>query len=176
MMGGPNISRILKKTKEIFDDINSKWIDSEEIGVSVDVFYPSKLEDCNNCELSDYGIVYKTGGIAPFLLGDCPVCGSSSHKKEVEVSETLKVRLYSGSGGFSKFNFKKLGISVDSPTGDFLLIGKISDLTKIKNANSILLYSNQKDSVGHIRASLSSEPHTYGFGKDRFFFCFLSRV
>lgn len=175
-MGGPNISRVLKKSKEIFDSINSQWIDSDEVGVSIDIFYPAKIENCNNCELSDYGVVHKSGGIAPFFLGDCPVCGSQSHKKEVEVSKTIKVRLYTGNGNFSKFNFKKLGISVDAPTGDFLLIGKLTDLDSIKNANYIVLYSDQKDTAGHIRVKLDSEPHPYGFGKDKFFFCFLSRI
>lgn len=174
-MGGPNISRILKKSKEIFDKTNEEWILSDEIGVSVDIFYPSLLADCNNCELTEYGVIYKTGGIAPFFLGDCPACGSPSHKKEVEAKETIKVRLYTGSGNFSKFNFKKVGVSIDQPTGDFLLIGRLQDLQKVKNANYLVLYSGQKDEVGHIRASLCSEPHPYGFGKDMFFFCFLAR-
>ena len=174
-MGGPNISRILKKSKQIFDKTNTEWILSDEIGVNVDIFYPPKFVDCNNCELSEYGVIYKTGGIAPFYLGDCPVCGSSAHKKELEVKETIKVRLHTGTGNFSKFNFKKIGVSIDQPTGDFLLIGRTQDLQKVKNANYLVLYSDDKDGVGHIRASVSSEPHPYGFGKDQFFFCFLSR-
>jgi hypothetical protein len=175
-MGGPNIKNILKKSKEIFDNINNEWIESDEIGVKITLVYPSTIQQCNNCQLTSYGIVYKSGGPAPFSLGDCPSCGGAQCSKENEVVEDIRCRLYSGSGNFSKFNFKKLGININGPTGDYLIIGKISDIQKIKNANYAILYTDEKNVVGHIRVELSSEPTPYGFGRDKFFFSFWSRV
>ena len=175
-MGGPNIKNILKKSKQIFDDVNTQWIDSDEIGVKVTLVYPSTIEVCDNCQMTSYGIVYKTGGPAPFTLGDCPACGGAQCSKENEVIEDIRCRVYFGPANFAKFNFKKLGINIDQPTGDYLIISKISDIQKIKNANYALVYSDQKNTVGQIRIELSSEPIPYGFGKDKFFFSFWTRV
>jgi hypothetical protein len=176
-MGGPNISRILAKAKQVYDDLHDQWLASDEIGVNVTLYYPPTYEDCVNCESNSYGIVYKAGGPAPFNLGDCPMCGSQDCKKENEVSEDVKLRIYSmDPSSFSKQSFKKLGISIDQPQGEYLTIGSADIITKIRSCNYAVFYSDQRNVIGDIRVKLSMEPQMHGFTKDRYFYCFWNRI
>lgn len=176
-MGGPNISRILAKAKVWYDSINDQWIDSDEIGVDVTLYYPSTIEDCANCQFTTYGIVYKTGGPHPFNLGNCPACGSGDCKKEVEHTESINLRIYSvDPGSFSKQAIKKIGISIDQVQGDFLTIGKMTDVEKVRACNYAVFFENQENNVGSIRVKLSMDPQPHGFSKDKYFFCYWSRI
>lgn len=177
-MSSARISRILDKAKEVYDDTHQQWLDSDAIGVNVKLFYPSTWEDCINCEFDQFGgICYKTGGPIGFTLSGCPVCGTSTALKEVEVTEIIKLRVYSiDSTSFSRASFKKLGISIDQPQGELLTIGSVDDLTKIRSCNYAVFYSDQEGVAGSLRYKLSTDPQPHGFGKDKFFFCFWTRV
>ncbi len=177
----PDISKILNKAKEVYDATHEQWLNSDVVGINITLYYPPRYEECPNCEFSTYGdgtsTVYKAGGPAPYTLGSCPLCGSASCKKEVEVTEIVKLRIYSiDSTSFTRSTMKKLGISIDQPQGELLTIGRISDLPKIKGCNYAVFYSDQEAKVGSLRYKLSTEPTPHGFGKDKYFYCFWSRV
>lgn len=176
-MSSFNISRILQKSKEIYDNIHTQLLVSTEVGTNVKLFYPGIWEDCPNCESNTYGVVYKTGGLFPFSLGQCPVCMSDTCRKEVEATEIIRLRIYSiDSTSFSRSTFKKLGISIDQPQGELLTIGSVDDLVKIKSCNYAVFYSDEEAVAGSLRYKPSTEPQPHGFGKDMFFFCFWNRV
>lgn len=175
-MGGPNISKILAKAKSLYDDIHTQIIDSDEVGVDVTLYYPVTYTECINCQHSDWGNTYKHGGPAPFNLGSCPMCGGSC-QQQFEESDVVRLRVYqSDASGFSKTQLRKIGISIDLPTGDLITIGKISDLSKIKSAAYAVFYSDQESVVGSQRYKISTEISPHGFGKDKFFFCRWSRI
>lgn len=170
-MGGPNISKILAKAKAVYDDIHDQMIDSDEIGVDVTLYYPATYIDCVNCQHSDWGNTYKHGGPAPFNLGSCPMCGGSC-KQQSEETDIVRMRVYqTDSEGFTKGSFKKIGISVDIPTGELLTICKMADVNKVKGAAYAVFYSDVENKVGSQRYTISTEITPHGFGKDKFFFC-----
>ena len=172
-----NISGILSQAKTLYDDIHTQLINSSEVGVNVTLYYPPTYVDCSNCQLSSYGIIYKTGGPAPFTLGSCPLCASATCKKEVENSEVIKLRVYSvDPTSFSRSNFKKMGISVERPEGELLSIGFMSDLLKVRSANYAVFYSDNQPSTGSMRYKLAGDPRPHGIGKDTFFFCFWEKA
>jgi hypothetical protein len=171
------VSRVLERAKKIYDEVHTDWLASDVIGINVKLFYPPTYEDCDNCETNTYGTVFKVGGPAPFLLGECPQCGSNDCKKEVEQTEIIRLRIYSvDSTSFSRATFKKLGISIDQPQGELLTIGSVDDLIKIKSCNYAVFYSDQEEVTGSLRYKISTDPQPHGFGKDKFFFCFWVRV
>ena len=58
--------------------------------------YPEKREECPNCYFNGYKSngVYKTGGPYPFDDGSpCPYCEGNGYKM-IEVTETIKSRIY----------------------------------------------------------------------------------
>lgn len=174
----PNINKILKKVKKQYDSICDQMLESDVIGSNVKLFYPPTFENCVNCEFASFGspkTIYRAGGPAPFTLGGCPMCGGSC-KKEVEHTEVVRLRLYSSdSKGFDRRFFKQLGINIDVPEGNILSIGYLADLTKIKSANYAQLYTDQNE-YHDWRYKLSSEPAPHGLGRDKYFYCFWSRV
>lgn len=175
-MGGPNISKMLAKAKAVYEDIHDQWLASDEIGVDVKLYYPASYVDCTNCQHSDWGNTYKAGGPAPFNLGSCPMCGGSC-KQENEVNELIKMRVYSiRPNDFSNRSFKKMGISIQSPAGDLLSIGSMTDMSKILNCNYAVFYSNVEEIIGSQRFKLDGEPRPHGFGKTTYFYCFWNRV
>lgn len=175
-MGGPNIDRILKKAKEVYDEMHVDWLDSTQIGVAVTLYYPPTYVDCPNCENSDWGNTYRHGGPSPFNLGSCPMCGGSCQKQNEETEE-IRLRVYSvNETNFSSNKFKKMGISVDMPTGELLTIGDLADIGLVSAANYAVFYSDIEGSIGSQRYKLAGEIRPHGFGKDSFFFCFWTRV
>ena len=172
-----NISSILARSKVLYDDIIGQLIRSDEVGVSVKLYYPPTYVECSNCQLTQYGITYRAGGPAPFFLGNCPACGTNTCKKEVEVYDTIKLRVYSNyTTSFSRNIFKKVAESIDSPAGELLTIGFMTDLRKVKSCNYGVFYEEQEASFGSLRYNLAGEPRPHGFSKDTFFFCFWKRV
>lgn len=171
------VSRVLARAKEIYDATHTEWLESTAIGINVKLYYPPTYEACNNCETNTYGTIYKAGGPISFQLGQCPMCMSDTCQKEVEQTEVVRLRIYSvDSTSFSRATFKKLGISIDQPQGELLTIGSVDDLTKIKSCNYAVFYSDQEGTTGSLRYKISTDPQPHGFGKDKFFFCFWTRV
>lgn len=172
----PNISKILSKAKEVFDATHQEWLDSDVIGVNTKLFYPSTFEDCPNCLSGSYGVVYRTGGPAPFNFGQCPLCASATCKKEVEATDLIRLRVYSTDAqSFTKSRMSKIGISIDQPQGELLTIGSNADLMKIRSCNYAIFYYDEQSVAGSLRYKVSSEPQPHSFGKDKLFFCFWSR-
>lgn len=174
-MGGPNITAILNKANEIYNSVCDQFLSSDVTGSNVKLYYPPTLVDCPNCEYTEWGSCYKAGGPSPFSLGSCPTCGGADPTKESEATETIRLRVYSGEGGFNKSVFKKLGVSIDHPQGELFTIGSVNDLQKIKSCNYAIMFSDE-EARGSQRYSLSSEPHLHGFSKNRYFYCFWERV
>lgn len=174
-MGGPNILHILNKANEIYSLVCDQLLISPVTSSEVTLYYPGVFEDCPNCEMTEWGVSYRVGGSTPFLMGSCPQCGSDNCLRESEVTETIRLRVYSGEGGFNKSVFKKLGVSIDHPQGELFTIGSVDDLQKIKSCNYAVMFSDE-EARGSQRYSLSSEPHLHGFSKNRYFYCFWERV
>lgn len=171
-----DISRQLKKAKEVFDDINTQWIDSDQIGVDVTLYFPPTYEECDVCQNSDWGNTAKFGGPMGAHLGSCPACGGTCNK-EIEVTRDIKMRVYSTDAqGFSLKKFKKLGVSINVEDGDLFSIGHIADAKYIASANYAVFYSSTTSETGPLRYNLSSEIRPHGFGKDKFFFCTWKRA
>lgn len=158
----PNISSILARAKQIYNDTVDQFLDNDEIGSDVTLYYPPTFTECINCEYNQYSDknIHRNGGPIPFTLGDCPMCAGSC-QKEVEQTEVVRMRVYSA---YNKNLFKNLGINIQSPSGDFLTLFYLSDVSKVNSANYAIL--NTK------RCSLASDPIPYGFGRDRYVYAF----
>jgi len=172
-----NITGILNRAKEVYDNTHAQWLSSDVIGTNVKLYYPPTYESCPNCEMGPYGVIAKFGGPITFVYGPCPVCGSSDCLKEVEVSDIIRLRVYSlDSTSFTRSTMKKLGISIDQPQGELLTIGSVDDLQKVRSCNYATFYSDEESVVGSLRYKISTEPQPHGFGKDKWFFCFWIRT
>jgi hypothetical protein len=160
-----NISNILAKAKQIYNETVDQFIDNDEIGSDVTLYYPPTFSECVNCEFNQYSDknIYRNGGPIPFTLGDCPMCAGTC-QKEVEQTEVVRMRVYSA---YNKSLFKSLGINIQSPSGDILSLFYLSDVLKVNSCNYALINGQ--------RHKLSSEPVPYGFGRDRYVYAFWKR-
>ena len=160
--------------QEIFDLYNETVDDmiNSNFGVNCKIVYPPEREQCNNCVYDSIGRKsanrYAHGGPAPFNFGVCPVCGGEGYK-EVESSETIKLRVY-----YEMKSFIKLAGMVEIPDGSVQVIGFLSDQDKIRQSNRIILNSDMEGVAGNVYEKLS-EPVPHGFRKNRYFICMLKR-
>jgi hypothetical protein len=112
---------------------------------------------------------YLHGGPMPFTFGSCPMCGGAGFKALTQTA-TIQLRLY-----FSPKDWRKLGISVNKPESSVVVIGYMSELSKLKRANHLLLVSDiQKYNTW--KYQLASEPLPHGFQKDRYFIATLEQI
>jgi len=156
------------KIIERYNNIADQFLDSDVIGVDATLYYPPTFEACENCDGSQYGNHYKSGGPMPFNHGSCPMCGGTC-QKEIEFTEIIRVRAYSpNTTDFSSRSFKKIGISVDVPNAELFTIFYLADSDKIKLCNYAKIMGQ--------RYSPITLPQPHGFGKARYAFCFWKMV
>lgn len=153
------------------------FLDDDHIGRRCKVVYPPKRIECVNCTTGMVGSsvanFYKHGGPAPFQFGSCPVCGGSGFSEQ-ESTDTLRLRIY-----WTKKDMARIAPYVDAGTlkvadGVVLVIGYMSDLTKLKQAAEVILIDEQTHE--DFRFQLYSEPYPHGFGKNRYFAAYLKRT
>ena len=160
--------------QEVFDLYNSVVDDmiNSNFGVNCKVIYPPTRVFCSNCVYDSIGRKsankYVHGGPAPFNFGICPICGGSGYK-EIESNTTIKLRVY-----YETKSFIKLAGMVDIPDGTVQVIGFLSDVNKIRNANRIILNSDLEGVAGNVYERLT-EPVPHGFKRNRYFICMLKR-
>lgn len=141
------------------------------------VVYPPKKIECSNCIVGLQGTsisnTYKHGGPAPFSFGTCPMCGGNGYTEQ-EYTDTLRLRIYWTKKDMARIAaYNSIG-GAGIPDGVVLVIGFMTDLTKIKQAAEILLIS--ENTHEEFRFSLESEPYPHGFGKERYFAAYLKRT
>lgn len=175
-MSSPNISKVLAKAKEQYDNIMDQWLSSTEVGHQVTVFYAPTYETCDTCQFAGWGNSTINGGPKSPISGSCPACGGTC-QKEIQVTDTLRARLYSSDpSGFSPSLLKKLGISMTYPDYQMLMIASTVDIDKVKNSVKAQFYSDLESTVGEKFYELASDIRPHGFGKDKFFFCFWKKI
>jgi hypothetical protein len=145
------------------------FIDS--LGEPCTVYYPPIKTECSNCVISFFnGIstnVYRHGGPAPFSFGVCPLCGGNN-LAEVETTASLQLRIY-----WQKRDWIKVAEIIVVPDAEVQVIGYLTDLSKLRQANFIKLVTNQKQI--ETKYELAGEPFFWGFKKDRYFVAFLKK-
>lgn len=153
----------------VFD--THEWVVDElidgEIGSSCTLYFPAKREECDNCifdtNTNSSSNIYKTGGPEPFEnYSMCPRCFGKGYK-ELPVEETIRLRVY-----WDESSWKKLGISVADPENACVVIGYMSDLPKLEQANTILLNDNLKNIRKYV-CTRDGEASPWGFRRDRYF-------
>ena len=146
---------------DIFNDYYEAmdaFIENENIGVAITLFYPSL-----QTPIDDPGHVLNSvrGGKTNYgEQGDLDPYNQfgGSNTKQVEVSETMRVRWY------PEAKFWKSIANVTNPEVTVLIIGYLVDLPKLMRATQIGQEVNQMSK----RYILAGDPQKWGFG-DRYF-------
>jgi hypothetical protein len=110
---------------------------------------------CPNC-IPGSTSVYKSGGPIPFDFGPCPYCGGSNEIVSTN-EEIIYLRTYP-----NKRNWIKIG-NVQVPDGAVQIIGKMTDLKKVKQADYMVFFS-----LSDWKYELDSDPFPFGFGTKEF--------
>jgi hypothetical protein len=101
----------------------------------------------------------------PFEFGSCPLCGGNGYKEE-EVTDTIRLRIY-----WSRADWIRIAGSIVSDDAEVMVIGYISEVSKMRKASNILLAKDNNEAT--YRTSLLGEPTPWGFGRNRYFLAFL---
>ena len=161
-------STIFDKYKEFADDFIN-----DNFGVNCTLEYPPKELACINCiydmKSRKSTNKYKTGGPIPFTFGVCPWCGGKGFKEDI-VTETIKMRVY-----WDRGSWVKIGIPLNIPDGSVQSIGFLADFPKIKQAQKVILNSDQSG-INVWEYSLYGEPVPHGFKRDKYIIMYWTRV
>ena len=144
------------------------FLDDTHIGRECTIVYPPKRTACVNCTNpvgSTTTNVYRHGGPAPFSFGSCPLCGDNGYKEE-ESTDTLQLRVY-----WSRADWLRIAGSIVADDADVMIIGYMTDVTKVRRASNIILASDNNES--QYRATVTGKPTPWGFGRNRYFIAFL---
>lgn len=160
--------------QSLFDKYNETmdyWLESDQWSRICTIFYPARRTTCEACNVGLQGSnstnIYSHGGPAPFGNDNCVYCGGNGFK-DTEVTDSIRLRIY-----WNKKNWIG-GTPASIPQADVQVIGKISDLPKLLQADSIQLVSEGKSVEQSYR--LAGEPFYHGFGKNRYFMAYLNRT
>lgn len=151
-----------------YDVCNQIFLGDDHFSRLCTLYYPPIKEACANCTTQWMGGVSKNvfqhGGPAPVSSSDCSYCAGNGYR-EKEVTETVRLRIY-----WNKKDWIKTG-NIVVADGTAQIIGKITDLPKIRQCNEIHIVSEQREL--EIRAKLISQPVFHGFGKNQFFVAYI---
>lgn len=163
-----DISSILAKSKEIYDDIGAQLIASDEIGQLVRIHYAPVWEASATPQFPEWGnaSINATPNLSP----------AGNSQKQVEVTEEIRMRVYSSEAtGFGRSIFRKLA-GTKYVEGQLLTIGLMTDYKKVANSVRADFYLGTEATTGIRSYKLATEIHPHGFGKDTFFFCFWEKA
>lgn len=168
-MAKVNITKILSKTKEIYDDICLQLIASDEIGQLVRLHYPPTWISSTVNQFDDWG------GSAS-INGKPSLEQNGEAQKQSEVTEEIRMRVYSTDAqGFGRSIFRALA-GTKYVEGQLLTIGLMSDYGKVSGCIKADFYIETESVTGLKTYKLATDVRPHGFGKDKFFFCFWEKV
>jgi hypothetical protein len=155
------------------DWVIDSFIDS--LGKNCILVYPPKIVECPNCiydiNTERSSNVYKDGGPFSFLNGEiCPLCGGEG-RSVLPQEESIKLRVYWSPKDWVKLTTKPI---VNIPNGVAQVIGYMSDLHKIEQAENIVL-DVDSSSIRRWTMKRSGQAVPWGFQR-RYFVQFLERV
>lgn len=163
------VSSALWDTYKEFADF---FIDDNNIGKSCTLVYPPLREACSNCVINSVSggslNIYRHGGPAPFNFGACPMCGGNGYR-ETETTTTIRLRVY-----YNRRDWNRIVGNIQIPDATAMVIGYLTDLTKLRQATEIRLVNEQSQNEWVM--ALAGEPFLHGFGKNRYFIAYLKRV
>ena len=117
---------------EIYENAVDELLTNSYTSGEHTIYYPAIKVSCDNCTVGAFGGThknrYKSGGVAPFSFGSCPLCGGNGFKEE-ESTDTLRTRVY-----WQKKDWIKQG-NINIENSDVMIIGSSSDLPKILRMN-----------------------------------------
>lgn len=148
------------KLKTIYNTTVDFMLTSDLFSNSSKLYYPPRKIACPN------------------VIGNnnhfgCLTCGGNGYK-EVEETEDIRLRIYSGSRfAFEKNQFRKIGLNIDKVSGEVLTLGYLSDGPKILACNYVIFYNDIEFNTWKFK--LAGEPIPYGFCRDRYIACFWER-
>lgn len=155
--------------QSVFDKYNEAcdmFLTNDNFSRVCTLYYPPLKEECATCQANNTN-VFAHGGTAPFSFNSCSYCGGNGYK-ETEVTDTVRLRIY-----FQKKDWIKVA-QLAIPDAEAQIIGFMSDLPKVKNANKIKLVS--EENALNLFFQLASEPLPHGFGKTRYFIAYVKHV
>jgi hypothetical protein len=162
-----NISKILKTAKTIYDDICVQLIASDEIGQLVRLHYTPTFIPTTSTQYSDWGNSSFNGALN--------LTTGQSGQKQTEVTDEIRMRVYTGEAGFSWARFRNIA-GLQYTEGQILTIGLMSDYAKVVDCVKADFFITTENTTGVRPYKLATEVRPHGFGKDTFFFCFWDRV
>lgn len=136
--------------------------------------YPPEAVECSNCYLDPVtgrsSHKYKVGGPLSFDQHTiCPLCNGEG-RQNTEKYDDVRLRVYT-----TPKDFQDIGIPIASPDGIVQVIGYMTDLPKIQQANKIITHIELQDML-----RLVCEKHSiavpWGFLGNRYFIMYLKRV
>lgn len=163
-----NISGILAKAKNVYDDIATQLIASEEIGQLVRLHYAPSWMPTTSTQYSDWGANSTFNGMPNLTAGQ-------TGQKQVEATDEVRMRVYTGEAGFSWAKFRNIA-GLQYTEGQILTIGLMSDYAKVVDCVKADFFIATEDITGVKPYKLATEVRPHGFGKDTFFFCFWERL
>jgi hypothetical protein len=127
----------------------------EMLGKNCLLFYPSKWTQCINCIWDNIGQKssnrYRSGGPAPFQIGNCPMC-SGVGKLQNEEHATIKMTI-----DWRPKNFDIFGPNIRLPSGGIVTRGYITDLPKVEKCDKMMIVNPGMQSYGHYSFKLAGE-------------------
>ena len=163
-----NISKILQTAKSVYDDIATQLIASEEIGQLVRLHYAPSWTPTTSTQYSDWGVNSTFNGMPNLTTGQ-------TGQKQVEATDEVRMRVYTGEAGFSWAKFRNIA-GLQYTEGQILTIGLMSDYAKVVDCVKADFFIATEDITGVKPYKLATEVRPHGFGKDTFFFCFWERL
>jgi hypothetical protein len=164
---------IPSELKNLYKDAVDALLVSELTSEECQLYYPPKNEQCINCMPGPFGTggnVYRPGGPRSFTFGVCPYCQGTGFK-ETEVTETIRLRVFFANDRTKQGLYAKIA-NVDFERYEAQIIGYMSDLSRVKRADKIVLVSQGKQ---RISCKLIGEPIPWGFGKDLYFSAYVGK-
>jgi hypothetical protein len=145
-----------------------------QLGKTVEVRYPPKITDCNNCVYDSVGKksanVYSSGGPAPFVNSRiCPVCMGTG-KKETFPSENITCLIEQ-----NPRNYKKYNIEVRHPDALYQLKTYASQIPKILKAVEFIVDADTRN-IDVLRCKLVREPIMTGLRESRYCLFFVELI
>lgn len=150
---------------DIYREVADWMIDNDNIGRTCTIVYPPIKVPCTTCSLNPEGFnQHSTGEFGGPTTYTCEYC-SGTNIIEQSSTTTIRLRIY-----WEKKNWIKIG-GINFQDADAMVIGYLSDLGKLQNANEIIFTQDQN----RWSFRLSGKPFPHGFGKNRYFVAYLSQ-
>lgn len=150
-----------------YEEVCDYFLTSNEFSRLCTLYYPPIRIPCDDHPFTQEGNIYQHGGPAPIGGEPCVYCGGQGYKDK-EVTETIRLRIY-----WNKRKWVQTA-TVVAADAEVQVIGLVSDLSKLMQADSVELVTEQRNVNAMYR--MTGHPFYHGFGKDRYFIAYLKKV